>query len=350
MHKASLLPVLVIATLAVANASAQSSPAPDAEARRIEYQGGIDAISAKDWSRAEEIFKRLWLQHADYDVALSLGQVELHQGEHRAAAQHLAFGVRNYPPHEKIEALARAKQALAEAKKHVGTVHVLVDRSGANVLVDNAQAGVAPLSDELFVDPGQHSIEARSADLAPAQRTIQIDPGQEQTVTLTLTEGPPLSTPSTASPNSNAAPTAENPTAPTRTAAPSSVNWTPTVISAGAALVAIGIGTGFAFDVKSAKSDGATKLSSAEAEFGPNPCATPAGAASKDCSDLQKLQDRRGSSQTVATISFVAGGVFAASAVASYFIWARPATETQPAQLGGWLGPGSAGLNLQGTF
>ena len=87
-------------------------------------------------------------------------------------------------------------------------------------------------------------------------------------------------------------------------------------------------------------------MSDAEAQFGSNPCTPAKGGGSEICQSVTDAGDQRKSSNTVATVSFVASGVFAVAAVGSYFLWAKPS----PPPLDAWLGPDGGGLRLKGNF
>jgi hypothetical protein len=123
-------------------------------------------------------------------------------------------------------------------------------------------------------------------------------------------------------------------------------NWTPVFITGGLAIVAAAIGTGFAIDASSAKSDGEKALGNAQAEFGSNPCTPSKGGASELCQNVNELEDRRKNSHTVATGSFIVAGVFAGAAIGSYFLWAKPSSP----RLDAWLGAEGGGLRLNGSF
>src|SRR5690606_16970550 len=52
-------------------------------ARSLAFADGIEAMEAKDWERAERIFLGLWAEWQSYDVALTLGQIELKLEKYR---------------------------------------------------------------------------------------------------------------------------------------------------------------------------------------------------------------------------------------------------------------------------
>ncbi|WP_434042352.1 MULTISPECIES: PEGA domain-containing protein [Sorangium] len=105
------------------------------------------------------------------------------QGKHALAAEHLSFALRHWPL---ISAVAHlkptAQQRLATSRAQVGALAVTVSAPLAEVLV----AGKAPLQGELFVEPGEHTLEARLEGYAPAQKTVRVAKGETAAVTLAM--------------------------------------------------------------------------------------------------------------------------------------------------------------------
>ncbi|HKO51969.1 MAG TPA: PEGA domain-containing protein, partial [Polyangiaceae bacterium] len=165
----------------------------DADARRAAYLEGDRAMVAKDWPAAEKIFEKLWVEGPTYDVALSLGQAEFRQNKYREAAEHIEYAITNYPPREKTDTLQRAKQFLNVATKQIGTLHITVEKGGAEVRIDGEPIGTSPLRANTYVDVGSHVVEARLVDHAPTRQEVTVAAGSEQNVELKFT-GPVLLT------------------------------------------------------------------------------------------------------------------------------------------------------------
>jgi hypothetical protein len=113
--------------------------------------------------------------------------VELKLGKPRDAAEHLSFTIRNFPLTGKPELRDRMQKALDEAKRQVGAVRISVNVDRADIYVDGTtKIGQAPLSDEYFVDPGQHTFEARLKGYKSARQSITSTKGTIQELKLTL--------------------------------------------------------------------------------------------------------------------------------------------------------------------
>ncbi|HET7544055.1 MAG TPA: PEGA domain-containing protein [Polyangiaceae bacterium] len=308
---------LIVALLCLSSV-AMAAP-PDADARRAAYLEGDRALVAKDWAGAETIFKKLWVEGATYDVALSLGQAEFRQNKYRDAAEHLEYAIANYPPREKTDTLERAKKFLSLAAKQVGTLHITVDQKGAQMLIDGEPIGTSPLPGNTYVDAGAHTVEARLADHAPARQEISVTAGASANVELKFT-GPVLLTgieTAGPAPAVGAGLDGQNPTAnpPAETQKRGVEARTVALWSGvGVTAVALGVGVGFAFKASAASDD----FKSLDSTLGPNDCSAPAAPA---CADLQKALDDRNAANRVKNVSFVVAGVAAVATASMFFLW-----------------------------
>jgi hypothetical protein len=169
------------------------------EEHRSAFEKGWAALSNQDYATAEQIFSSLFKERPTYDVAIALGQAEFRLKKYRDAATHLAFGIRNAPPGIEQDTLERSKTGLQVIKqRYVGTVKLRVDPAGAEVRVDGASVGAAPLDGDVFVEPGKHVLEATRSGYASSKRDFQIIAGEELPVTLSLAPAPTAAAPSVA--------------------------------------------------------------------------------------------------------------------------------------------------------
>ena len=332
--------------LAPATARAQQAPT----AAKAQYGKALDAMKREDWSEARALLEPLWENTHTYDIAAALGQTEFMLKDYAAGTQHMAFAAANIPLKEKVATVQRIQSALAEMKQSVGAVRFSVSKDSAEILADGKVVGTSPLAIEVYLNPGPHKLEARMNNGAAAKETLEVEAGKSYEVALVLDK-----------PNTSAVPpgaaavapveakkqepptTIEQPPVRDEKTAP---NWVPVIVSGGLAVVATAVGTGFLIDAKSAKNKAATQLDDAEAAYGPYPCDKPTGAAATSCQELESTLSRRDRSMTASTVSFVAGGVFAAGAIASYFFWRKPGEPRVDAS----VGPGGASLSLHGSF
>ncbi len=329
--------------LAPATAAAQE-PAGDANAQ---YRKAFEALAQKNWTEARRLLLPLWNSSHTWDVASGLGQAEFLLKNHAAGATYMAFALANVPPKEKPQTVERLRAALTEMKESVGTVRIAVNKDGAEIAADHEVVGTSPLSREVFLNPGPRVLEARLPKGGAGKETLEVEAGKTYEVAIIVEKqsaGPPATTAAPVATTQTATPPPNTPPpAPTDSARP---NWTPVLITGGLAVVAAAVGTGFAINANSAKKDGEQALKAAEAEFGSNPCTPTKGEDSAACQSVKEHQDQRNSSVTVATVSFITSGVFAAAAVGSYFLWAKPHSP----KLDAWFGPNGGGLRFNGSF
>lgn len=239
------------------------------------------------WAEAEVQFQRAWNLKQSFDVAANLGDCELQIGQNREAAEHLAFAVRAFPVSGKPALLDRLRQRFAEARALTGALHIHVAVKGAEITVDGRAVGVAPLADEVFVDPGARVVEARleGYDVGRANVTAAKGATQEVTVILPRKGGDPI------------VPPTSGPRLP--------------IILGGAALGLVALGAGIGFTVaangKSTDADAlVAKLPSSSSCTG-----TPAAAFAADCTTLKSTLSGQSTMRNAAVLSFAAGGVFA---------------------------------------
>ncbi len=152
-----------------------------AEARR-RYQEGNAAMKSHQWQRAYEAYLAAWRQRPHWQVAGSLGEVELELGKNREAASHLALFLRDakdVPPEE----MKRVHAWLEQARARVATLTISTAPQGANLLLDGAAIGPAPVREELYVDPGKHVIEGRVGSCSAVEQ-VDVAAGQSKEILL----------------------------------------------------------------------------------------------------------------------------------------------------------------------
>ncbi|MGK4007425.1 PEGA domain-containing protein [Sorangium sp. So ce1036] len=290
---------------------------------------------------AEAALESAWELSPTFDVAYNLGNTKYQMKKHREAAQHLSYALRNWPL---IKAAARlkpiAEQRLAESRSQVGAVTVTVSAAGAEVLVDGKAMGKAPLEGEVFVEPGEHLVEARLERYAPTSQTVRVEKAGTAKVELAMV--PLQSAVAEAAPGANAgagdgapgaragAPAAEQPpTGPGEPAAlPAERDWVPVIALGVASVVGLGVGIGTTVASNNASRD-VDAQGQAILDAG-GQCKQPPSAFADRCSGLYDAGSRQETFGNAARVAFVASGVLAVAAV-TYALWpqaqARSATS-----------------------
>jgi hypothetical protein len=339
--------------LVVLGFSGHAAGADDSK-RHAAFRQGVSLMEAEKWDDALAVYRKLWDEEHTYDVALSLGQVELNLKAYRDAAEHLDFGVRNIPPREDAEMATRARRMLDIARNEVGSVEIRVDRQNADLRIDG-KAIPSPPPSEIFLEPGAHTIEATSEGSTPIQQAIQVTAGRKNTVSLAFGDPSGGAAPAPAPTVASApAPAPADPPSSTSTNVDKRDSSLRTAILIGGlslTAVAAAVTITFALQGSSASSDADDARTRATARFGLDPCSSNAGAASAECSELAEALDRRSNHNQVANVALfvaVAAGVGTAT---TFFLWPSSSERPERAlQLTPHIGQHAGGASLIGSF
>jgi tetratricopeptide (TPR) repeat protein len=212
--------------------------------------------------------------------------------------------------------------------------------SKAKVWLDGEQVAPLVLGRPAPLDPRAHTIRVEAPGYEPYETELTLAPGESQRLDLPLKK-------QQASPSSEAAPAGVSAgSAPTRTVERDAGGGIGTrelvLITEGAVAVAgISVGIGFLLNRGSAE----TRIQNAQGALDllvgndDTACArvpTPAA-----CTDLRDAIEDYDNAGTISTVGFVVGGVAAAAALLTYFVW--PTSEKERAFV---IGPSRAGLGL----
>ncbi len=307
------------ALVGFASSVSAADPVSDASSPQAQYSAAHDAMNAKNWDEARRLLMGLWTRAQSYDVASSLMYVEYHTGHFAKAANYAAFAIRNAPPVANRNELDLLRKGLDELKQRVGAITVIVNRSGAEVLVDSEVVGSSPLASDVYVDVGPHVIRARLAGSESPKVRVDALAGQPNTVQLDIplatTADPP---PSLRGPGAIAASAPES--------RDNSLDYTPTIITAsvgGAALVGGIVSIIVAANKQVEADDRLGKLG------GDNPCAAGIDATQEpECHDIHQLAT---SATTLRTVAYIGFGAAAAAGFATFVLW--PRSRPQPASV-----------------
>ena len=158
---AALLFVLTAATAPIV-VSTPARAADDAmiQMARERFQEGVKYYDEKQYEKARAAFLQAYALKRHPAVLLNLAQSELRSGHEADAAKHFVTYLRE---HKEATALERqeAEKGLAAAKAKVGEITLNVDTDGAEIYVDGQPEGRSPLAGPIYLEPGQHAIEAR---------------------------------------------------------------------------------------------------------------------------------------------------------------------------------------------
>ncbi|WP_437744133.1 PEGA domain-containing protein [Sorangium sp. So ce1504] len=274
-----------------------------------------------------------WALNPTFDVAYNLGNTKYQLKKHREAAKYLSFALRNWPLVKTVAKLKpTAEQRFAESRAQVGAVAVTVGVAGAEVLVDGKAVGRAPLEGEVFVEPGEHQVEARQVGYAPASQTVTVAKGATAAVTLALaaaksegataagtTEGGGSAVGAGAGGPVAGPPVEPPPPLPKR-------NWVPVIALGGASAVGLAVGittTVLSMNARESSEEHTKAILGADGR-----CIEPPSHTIQQCRELRNDTKRAETFGTISVVGYAASGALAIAA-AAYALWPR-----QPAPVG----------------
>jgi hypothetical protein len=165
---------------------------PDAEnratARALAGQGQ-EALDAKDFTKAEDLFRRAdGLFHAP---TLLLGLARAQAGDGKVVESWEAY---NRIIIEAVTSPPAFAKALEDAKKEIGSVEgrrsrvtiAVTGPTSPSVTMDNSPVKSEALGVAFFIDPGTHTVQVSADGFNPATRTFAVAEGQTENVAITL--------------------------------------------------------------------------------------------------------------------------------------------------------------------
>lgn len=335
--------------------------AADTAAAQKQFRAAKQAINAGDLARARALLLDLWSKEQTYDVAGQLGYVEYHQKNYGASARYTAFSLAHLPPHETMETQQRLRMAMDDLRARVGTLHVTVSEPSAEVRANDLAIGTSPLPGDVYLDPGNYQIEARTSDDRIARQPVVVSAGASYDVQLAFSPPPsaaPVVTtalPPEAPPATDTA-SVVDPAPPHQSipdSEPSSKSMVPVYV--GGAVTAIGVGMWIGFSV--AAKDAQDEVNSIQDSLGNNANACTVDSGSADCQRLQAAVERQNRDSTLAKVGIAVTAVGGVATLAYILFWPSPkTTATSTAQPGFRarpdvaFGPHGSNLILTGQF
>lgn len=348
MARVARLAGLALALLLTSSAKPSRADDDSDRAERA-FNEGNRAFAAGDYHAAFDAYRSAWSLKQTFDIACNLGRTEVELSLSRDAAEHLDYCLRTFSVSSRgdvRDANKRFRELFARVRRQVSALTVDVRPTGAEITVDGASYGVAPIGHDIFLEPGQHRVRARLAGFEEEERSITAEAGSSIGVTFTLT---PIRT-APPPPAAPAAGAARGSRAPSRPLAPKHGTEPRTIVviaGAGASLVALGVGVGFALDAEAAKSD-ASRLGAA-ANQGAAVCLESSTVPA--CRSLYRAVNREKRSRDVADIAVTAGALAGAATLAAWLL----IPDLTRSELGSlraepWVGLRGSGLALTGSY
>ena len=372
-----------------------ASAAPDdgtVAIARERFREGVSLFDKKEYDKARIAFLQAYALKKHPAVLLNLAQSELRSNHEAEAAKHFAAYLREAKDASDAERLA-AEAGLNVTKNAVAAIEVSVDEPFAEVYLDSTMEGLSPLPGPLYVNPGTHTVEARTGGKSDSVQ-IAASAGKQFNATLTFAVKPAPATPPEVRPAPSPAPEVSSP----EHFEPSSgrkpfFRWlgSSPVGLVGVGLTGVGLGVGVGMAIASGKSyDNADSVaaqikSTAATDSGvmnPNTAAlcrdprawlvsngyvekgrtpdlqTRTAQYETACAKYPDNVSRGDTLKTLATVGFVVGGVAAVGTVVYYFLDPNAKESSSKTARSSRrrlalvpdVGQGQTGLILLGTF
>ena len=318
----------------------------DTERAELAFRDGNRAFAAGDYQAAFAAYRTAWSLKQTFDIACNLGRTEVELTLARDAAEHLDYCLRTFSVSSRDDvrdANKRFRDLFARVRREVGALTVEVRPAGAEIFVDGASYGIAPLGHDIFLDPGMHRVRVRQSGYEEAERVVNAEAAGSIGVTFSLLPLRAVAPAPAAARAGSASQT--SPEMATHSLEPRTI-----VVMAGTglALVALGIGVGFTLDANAARKD-AADLGTSIHEGVAGGCNNPALPA---CQELRDLVDRQERSRHAADIALGAGIGLAAATLGAWLILPDRSPPERSAKFRAlpWVSAGSSGLAFGGSY
>ena len=320
--------------------------AHDEHAREY-FRLGTNAYKSGRVEEARQLLTDAWERQKSYDIAATLGQVEMALGNLVHANELFDFCIRNFPPIESDEKLATMRKLRELAMAQVAVVVPQCDCDGAELSVDDIDAVPMPLATPLYLRPGRHVLLLKRGQLA-SRFEVEAKAGERLAPELKFEERVV-----------NLAPPRLNRVATNQGTGVSRAPTLPLYI--GGAIVVLNAAAGIGFKVVA--NDAADRAAEFRGKLEGGPVSACSGTPSaQDRLICGQLSDSNAEQQKYSSLSLIAAGTAATFAVATAVYWivahpgkARLRTVNKSANLAvsPWTGAGdkpTAGFSVRGVF
>lgn len=158
------------------------------------FRRGVELYQEEAFRAALAEFQRAYEIAPDYRLLYNIGQTKLELHDYLGAAQsyerYLQAGYLDIAPERRTE----VEQALAALRERTASVKIVVNRDGAEVLIDDIKVGISPIEGVVLVNVGGHRVTARTSYGSTDAEVIDVAGGDTASVTLEVAAPAPVAT------------------------------------------------------------------------------------------------------------------------------------------------------------
>jgi len=181
MHRAGLATLLALAVVgSAAPALAQSAKE---EAARL-FSEGNALYDNGDFAGALKKFEAARARYPSYKIDLNIATALVELGRPAEAAETYEVFLQRGSAQAPTDILVSARGKLDELKARLGRVTVSCPVAGATIKVDGKAAGTTPRDRPVYLQPGEHRLEACKEGHACAAESVTVAAGEQRELTL----------------------------------------------------------------------------------------------------------------------------------------------------------------------
>lgn len=320
MRKLILAASMMFVSLAAAAQTADELAKKNALQR---FEEGVVLVDKGQYEEARLKFVQAYAVIQKPTLLFNLAVTEQKTNRAPSAAGHFRKLLKD--PTTPANLRTKAEKMMAEIAPTLAHV-VVTAPDGADVSVDGAVVGRAPLEDPVDVTPGAHDFGIRLQD-RHVESHRDMKPGDEQRIELRFVDtAPTVTATATTAVDAGAPPGHDELARPT-------VGYVVPLVVTVLGVAGIGTGGGLALASQGAHDDARTAGQS---------CATSNPTA---CTNALNAKGRADSLATGAIASYIIGGVLVATGLVTFFVWPKSRVHVD-----GAVSPTSAALNVMWTF
>ncbi len=306
--------------------SAAEPPAADSRQEQAAalFDQGMALFDDENWSGALAAFERAYELAPHYVVLFNVGACRKALHDYPGAVDAFESYLREGGERVSPERRAETERVIVEARSLIATVVIVVDRDGADIMVDGVRRGTSPLAEPILLGAGDHVVAARAEGLAPVETRLALVGGETRTVDLRFGAGPAVgaTTTTTAGPSTEAGGLSQA--------------WFWTAVGTAGALAIAGAVTG-----------GMTLVEESDFEDAVTRCQAGTVAA---CGEGNAIADRYDDYQLATNILLPAAGAAAVGALVLFFFTEFGREQTPVGAVGVSAGRGAFGLSASFRF